>query len=65
MKIEEYLSTLPSNILSGEEIQIPPDSIREIFRFAELGENDVFYHLGCGEGAVSYTHLTLPPLYSV
>ena len=50
MKIEEYLSTLPSNILSGEEIQIPPDSIREIFRFAELGENDVFYHLGCGEG---------------
>ena len=23
MKIEEYLSTLPSNILSGEEIQIP------------------------------------------
>ena len=51
MKIEEYLSTLPSNILSGEEIQIPPDSIREIFRFAELGENDVFYHLGCGEGA--------------
>ena len=51
MKIEEYLSTLPSNILSGEEIQIPPDSIREIFRFAELGESDVFYHLGCGEGA--------------
>ena len=50
MKIEEYLSTLPSNILSGEEIQIPPDSIKEIFRFAELGENDVFYHLGCGEG---------------
>jgi SAM-dependent methyltransferases related to tRNA (uracil-5-)-methyltransferase len=50
MKIEEYLSTLPSNILSGEEIQIPPDSIREIFRFADLGENDVFYHLGCGEG---------------
>ena len=50
MKIEEYLSTLPSNILSGEEIQIPPDSIREIFRFADLGENDVFYHLGCGGG---------------
>ena len=50
MKIEEYLSTLPSNILSGEEIQIPPHSIREIFRFADLGENDVFYHLGCGEG---------------
>ena len=50
MKIEEYLSTLPQSILSGEEIQIPPDSIREIFRFADLGESDVFCHLGCGEG---------------
>jgi len=50
MKIEEYLSTLPQSILSGEEIQIPPDSLREIFRFADLGENDVFFHLGCGEG---------------
>ena len=50
MKIEEYLSTLPQSILSGEEIQIPPDTIREIFRFTDLGENDIFYHLGCGDG---------------
>ena len=50
MKIEEYLSTLPQSILSGEEIQIPPDTIREIFKFTDLGQNDVFYHLGCGDG---------------
>ena len=50
MKIEEYLSTLPQSILSGEEIQIPPDSIREIFRLVDLGKNDTFYHLGCGDG---------------
>jgi len=50
LKIEEYLSTLPQSILSGEEIQIPPDSLREIFRFVGLGENDKFYHLGCGDG---------------
>ena len=50
MKIEEYLSTLPQSILSGEEIQIPPDTIREIFRFTDLGKNDIFYHLGCGDG---------------
>ena len=50
MKIEEYLSTLPQSILSGEEIQIPPDTIREIFRFTNLGKNDIFYHLGCGDG---------------
>ena len=50
MKIEEYLSTLPQSILSGEEIQIPPDTIREICKFANLGENDTFYHLGSGNG---------------
>tara|TARA_Y100001960_G_scaffold322875_1_gene400224 strand:- start:439 stop:1200 length:762 start_codon:yes stop_codon:yes gene_type:complete len=50
LKIEEYLSTLPQSILSGEEIQIPPDTLREIFRFVNLEENDVFYHLGCGDG---------------
>ena len=50
MKIEEYLASLPQSILSGQEIQIPPDTLREIFRFVELGEDDVFYHLGCGDG---------------
>ena len=50
MKIEEYLSTLPQSILSGEEIQIPPDTIREIFKFAEIDEDDTFYHLGSGNG---------------
>ena len=50
MKIEEYLSTLPQSILSGEEIQIPPDTIREIFKFAKIDEDDTFYHLGSGNG---------------
>ena len=50
MKIEEYLSTLPQSILSGEEIQILPDTIREIFKSAEIGEDDTFYHLGSGNG---------------
>ena len=48
MKIEEYLETLPENVLSGEDVQLPEKSLREIFKFSELGENDVFYHLGCG-----------------
>lgn len=50
MKIEEYLSSLPSSIISGDDVELPDDTIREIFRFAELTENDVFYHLGCGNG---------------
>lgn len=50
MKIEEYLSSLPSSIISGEEVELPDDTLRKIFRFAELTKDDVFYHLGCGNG---------------
>ena len=48
MKIEEYLETLPENLLSGEDVQLPKKSFREIFKFADVGKRDVFYHLGCG-----------------
>ncbi len=48
MKIEEYLETLPDNLLSGEDIQISEKSFRDIFKFVNLGNDDVFYHLGCG-----------------
>ena len=50
MKIEEYLKTLPQNIVSGDDVQLPDKSFREIFDFVNLGKNDIFYHLGCGNG---------------
>lgn len=50
MKIEEYISSLPTHIISGQEVELPDDSLREIFRFADLGKEDIFYHLGCGTG---------------
>lgn len=50
MKIEEYLKLLPENIVSGEDVQLPDKSLREIFNFLNLGKNDIFYHLGCGNG---------------
>lgn len=50
MKIEEYLASLPSSIISGEDVQLLDDSVREIFKFIKLGKNDIFYHLGCGTG---------------
>ncbi|GKS67142.1 hypothetical protein YTPLAS73_06890 [Nitrosarchaeum sp.] len=50
MKIEEYLKSLPESIVSGEEIQLPERSFRDIFNFLDLGKNDIFYHLGCGDG---------------
>lgn len=48
MKIEEYLQSLPQSIISGEEVQLQDDSIRDILRLAKFGKDDVFYHLGCG-----------------
>jgi len=47
LKIEEYLKTLPENLLSGEDVQLSNKSFREIFKLIDLGENDIFYHLGC------------------
>jgi len=50
LKIEEYLKSLPENIVSGEDVQLPDKTFRDIFDFSNLGKNDVFYHLGCGNG---------------
>ncbi|MDB4849414.1 SAM-dependent methyltransferase [Nitrosopumilus sp.] len=47
MKFEEYLETLPKNLLSGEDVQLPEKSFREIFKFSNLGKDDIFFHLGC------------------
>ncbi|MGI0010017.1 MAG: methyltransferase domain-containing protein, partial [Nitrosopumilaceae archaeon] len=50
MKIDEYLASLPQSILSGQEVQLPDNAFREIFQFVGLGRDDIFYHLGCGNG---------------
>jgi hypothetical protein len=47
LKIEEYLETLPKNLLGGEDVQLPEKSFREIFKFLNLGKDDIFFHLGC------------------
>ncbi len=50
MKIEEYLSTLPSSIMTGDNVELQDNILDEIFEFASLNKNDTFYHLGCGNG---------------
>ena len=50
IKLEDYLSSLPQGIISGDEVQLPEHSLRSIFEFVDLDENDIFYHLGCGDG---------------
>ena len=47
MKFEEYLETLPKNLLSGEDVQLPEKAFREIFKFSNLGKDDIFFNLGC------------------
>ena len=47
MKFEEYLETLPKNLLSGEDVQLPEKSFKDIFKFSNLGKDDIFFHLGC------------------
>jgi hypothetical protein len=34
-------------LLSGEDVQLPEKSLREIFKFSNLGKDDIFFHLGC------------------
>ena len=50
MKIEEYIKSLPNDVISGNYVQLPEYSFRKIFKFLNLNENDIFYHLGCGDG---------------
>lgn len=47
MKIEEYLNSLPKEIITGEDVQLPKRTFRQIFELVEIDEKDVFYHLGC------------------
>ena len=49
LKIEDYIKSLP--VITGEDVQLSDSTLREILEFAGIGKKDVFYHLGCGDGA--------------
>ena len=51
MKIEEYIESLPKNIISGDDVSAPPEAIHRMLKLAKIKSTDVFYHLGCGDGA--------------
>lgn len=50
MDISEFVSSLPENVLRGDDITLPASVIRKIIRFGEVKNDDIFYHLGCGAG---------------
>ena len=49
MKIDDFIATLPSSVISGDDVVIPDNFFRNMFSFCELSSNDVFYHLGVGQ----------------
>jgi hypothetical protein len=48
LNIEEFIATLPANVIAGDQITIPDDFIRRMFTLCNLGSSDTFYHLGIG-----------------
>jgi hypothetical protein len=48
LKIDDFISTLPSSIISGDTIIIPEIFFRKMFSFCDLNREDIFYHLGVG-----------------
>ena len=50
MELDEFLSSLPQSIVTGEAVSLPDSVVRKIFKFAELKKSDLFCHLGCGKG---------------
>ena len=48
LDIDDFISTLPPSVISGDDIVIPENFFRKIFSFSGLSQDDVFYHLGIG-----------------
>lgn len=54
MNINEFISTLPASVVKGDNVSLPDDVIRKIFKLARLSKNDIFYDLGCGSSNAIY-----------
>ncbi|HEY6537174.1 MAG TPA: class I SAM-dependent methyltransferase [Candidatus Nitrosocosmicus sp.] len=48
MKINDFISSLPSSVISGDNVLIPDVFFRKMFSFCNLNSNDIFYYLGVG-----------------
>ncbi|HYY40062.1 MAG TPA: rRNA adenine N-6-methyltransferase family protein, partial [Nitrososphaera sp.] len=50
LELGDFLSSLPQSVIRGDAVSLNDNVIRKIFNFAKLKKNDIYYHLGCGEG---------------
>jgi SAM-dependent methyltransferase len=48
VKIQEFISSLPQSVITGEDISIPDKVVRKLFTLVNLNKTDIFYDLGCG-----------------
>ena len=53
MKIDEFISNLPSEVISGQDITIADSVFRNLFKFSKLSSQDVFYYIGFGNNIKS------------
>ena len=53
MKIDEFISHLPSEVISGHEVRIADNVFRNIFKFSKLSQDDIFYYIGFGNNSQS------------
>jgi len=53
LKIDEFLSNLPSEVISGSNITIADTVFRNIFKFSKLSFDDIFYYIGFGNNVQS------------
>ena len=54
MNINEFVSTLPTSVVKGDNVSLPDEVIRRMFKLARLSKNDIFYDLGCGSSNAVY-----------
>jgi hypothetical protein len=54
MNINEFISSLPSSILKGNNIKLSDNVIRRMFKLARLDKNDIFYDIACGYSDAVY-----------
>ena len=54
MNINEFLSTLPNSVITGNNVSLPDNVIKRMLRLASLNKNDIFYDLGCGNSNAVY-----------
>jgi hypothetical protein len=53
LKIDEFISHLPSEVISGHDVRIADNVFRNIFKFSKLSADDIFYYIGFGNNSKS------------